>query len=308
MTRFAISMTAVLLAAVPALAQQSIRWTTDVPAAIEAAQKNKAPLMFYVKGSSGGDDDVEDYEREHKHAFADPRVVELAQNFVCVQMSRSRYRDQLEAWKLSPRTNLEMVFTKPDGTLISTLSAAGIATKASLAQKMSLVLQAHREEYFRSEIEPVLTDESADIKDIQAALRQVADMRIKSADNLVIGILGREKLDARTYKAALDALAALSTKPAVDKLFELALQDPKLEKVLQECTPAGAEFLLDYIGGEDFDKHLVAYHAVTKICKVSRPKNDRFWSGPNERIKVEENERVREAVKKAAERWKAEHD
>ena len=120
-------------------AQQAIRWSLQVEQGINYAKSHTKPLMFYVKGSSGGDDDIEDYERDHKHAFADREVAQLARKFVTLQLSRSRYRDQLEAWNLSPRTNLDIVFAKPSGEKLNEpVAASAVADPATLASAMRL--------------------------------------------------------------------------------------------------------------------------------------------------------------------------
>ena len=46
------------------------------------------------------------------------------------------------------------------------------------------------------------------------------------------------------------------------------------------------------------------YTAVTKICRVKKPKPVGFWRGKNEQLKNDELERVKEHVRTVAQRWR----
>lgn len=284
-----------VLMMVPVLhAGPGIRWTLNVQQAVAQARKTNTPLMFYIKGSSGGDDDIEDFERDHKRAFADPRVYALSKKFVCVQLSRSRYRQQLEQWQISPRTNLNIVFAAPSGERIGfPLAASAIAVPATLAAKMQEVYERWGRHLFKSEVHPTLSNAESKPADLQKALDLAKRYEMRDADRDVLALLDR-KLDKRTQSKCLDALAAIASKLAVDALVDRAAGGDRLAaKALQELRPAGVPTLLTYLGGEDMARHIVAYHAVVKVCRIRGAKPDAFWKGLNAASKQREIDRVR---------------
>ena len=258
--------------------------------------------MFWVlAGSSRRDDDL---ERDQKHAFRDPLVLELSRRFVTVQLSRSRYRELLEKWDLPPRTNLEIVFVTPDGEKIDTLSPLGVAKPDVLARKMALVFQHYRQQMFEQQLRPKLEDEQTSEQDLRDALKLLTDFLILSADQAVIELLDRESLAESVHNDAYSALAALSTPASVQALLDRARDDQRAADALARCTPDAAERMLTALGGEDADLHLLVYHAVTRVCKIRDVKPDRFWQGRYEHVKQKEIERVRRLVADSAQRWR----
>lgn len=285
-----------------ALQNPTIPWSQQVEQSVARAQEEKRPLMFWVlSGSRNRDDRI---ERDQKRAFADPLVRELAGRFVPVRLSRSRYRDLLEKWRLSPRTNLEIVFVTPEGERIDTLAPGGVADPEIFARKMTLVFRHYRGQVFAREIKPQLEDEETPEKALRAALQRIEEFLILSADKGVIDLLERRALGAETRKQAYDTLAALSTPACVEFLLGLAVADERAAAALQHCTPDAAERMLDRLGGDDPELHLVVYQAVTRICKLRDVKRDRFWQGRIASLKRDEIERVRRLVAAAAQRWR----
>lgn len=294
----------VALTAGSAWAGPGIRWSLQIEQGVAYAKKTNKPIMFYVKGSSGGDDDIEDYERDHKHSFSDPVVYDLSKDFVCLQLSRSRYRSLLEQWQMSPRTNLDIVFTDPTGKKLDMIAGSAITNPASLASKMRQVRRHWADQLFNDQVRPVLQKEAATPKELQDALDLIIEYGMTSADQAVIKLLDG-KLDPRTAAKGMDALAAISSKDAVTALVDRAKAGDKLaEKALGDCTPDAVQYLLPFLGGDDPALHLIAYHAITKICKIQGPKSDRFWSGPNVNARQKEIDRVRELADRYVKRWK----
>jgi len=294
------------VAASVAGAQQTLHWNNRVEQAVAEAKQTRKPLMFYVLSSEG--DRADDMEDAQRRAFAHPRVVEVARRFIPVQMSRSAHRDQLRRWRLPEKINQEVVFATPERELIDpqspTLAASGVADPQVFIQKMVLVFRKYRDDLYRTELRAELTAENAAAKDIRDVLKIVKEFLILSADQDVAKLLENEKLDSGLRKQVYEVLAELSTKPAVEALLARAARDKEAAAALAQCTPAAAENLLEHLGGEDFNRHLLAYKTVTKVCKVPDTKPDRFWEGKNERLKTEEINRVREAVRQTAARWR----
>jgi len=295
---------AVLVAVPRAAAQQdaAIHWSLNVEEAVGQAQRTKRPLMFWVLGRSDSRDDR--LERDQKRAFQDPLTVELSRRFVTVRLSRSRYRDLLEKWNLSPKTNLEIVFVTPAGEKIDTLAPQGVANADALARKMTLVFQHYRRRLFEQEIRPKLGDEETAEPELRSALALIAEFLILSADQGVIKLLERGPLSASLRNEVYDTLAALSTPASVKALLERPTEDESAAAALARCTPDAAEQMLPALEGEDPERRLRVYHAVTRICRIHAVKPDRFWQGRIESLKRNELERVRRIVTATAGRWR----
>ena len=296
--------TAALLLAAQAVAQQSValKWSLKVEESVARAKQTRQPLMFWVLGRSASRDDR--IERDQKRAFSDPLVLELSSRFVTARLSRSRYRDLLEKWNLSSRTNLEIVFVTPDGDKIDTLAPQGVRDPEVLARKMTLVYRHYRQVMFEQELKPKLEDEAASDEDLQRALKLIAQFVILSADQSVITLLERETLDSSVRKEVYETLATLSTSASVETLLEDAIGDEQAGAALAHCTPDAAERMLPGLEDEDPLVRLTVYHAVTRICKLRGVKSDRFWEGRNQVVKRKEIERVRRLVSTTAERWR----
>ena len=73
-------------------------------------------------------------------------------------------------------------------------------------------------------------------------------------------------------------------------------------------TPGAAAELLGALESEDSGEFLVAYEAVTKICKIRGTKPKGFWSGKNQQLLADEIERVTEEVRRAAKRWREKYE
>lgn len=293
--------------ATTALAQNNaIQWVNDVGPAIARAKQTHKPLMFYVIGSSTSRD--EDYEREHKRAFADPLVIQLSARFVPAKFSRSRYRDQLKKWNLREDVNMVLVFATPEGDKIGDpLYAEGVSK--SLTQKMAAVLKDYRAKLYEKELREKLENPATTAKDLKAILDLVEELTILEADRGVAGLLKREDLDKNTAARAYDVLAALSTKAAVEALLERAeAGDAKAAAALGRCTPGAAEYMLDKLDGENAEFRKTVYQTVTKLCKIGGAKPAKFWEGKNERVQQDELKRVKGIAEKTARQWKEQYE
>ncbi|MEP0848601.1 MAG: hypothetical protein HRF50_17485 [Phycisphaerae bacterium] len=284
-------------------AARPLQWRLDVKDAIAEAQRTNKPLMFWIVGSGG--DRAEDMEQSQKRAFRDVRVVSAAQRWITVRLIRSQHEDLLKKWDLPPRTNLEVVFTAPDGDKLDTLAPSGVAHPDSFRQKMNLVFGVYKQRLFEKEVQPKLQDAAATPGQVNAVLKLVREYSITQAAEGITGMLQNENLDPGVRKSVLDTLAELSTPGAVNKLFEAALAgDADAAAALGGCTPVGAEQLTEKLGGEDMAAHLAAYNAIAKICKIKNAKPDRFWQGDNPKIKQDEIDRVKQIAEKAAKEWR----
>lgn len=298
---------ATLAAVVTAEAQNNaIAWSRNVEQSVALAKRTRRPMMFWVLGGSSSRD--HDLERDQKRAFADPSVAELSRRFVTVRISRSVHREQLDAWGLSPRTNLEIVFTTPDGEKIDTLSGGGVREPEAFARKMSLVFQSYRSKIFETELKEKMEAAETPESELRAALDLIADFTILSAATTTVKLLDRDDLSESTRGKVYDTLAILSTPATVDALLENAPTDPLAAKALSDCTPDAAETMLRELGGDDPEMHLIVYHAVTQICKIRDVKPDKFWNGEIRSLREKEIERVKRIVSETARRWRERYD
>lgn len=287
------------LLALPAAAQQ-IQWTFDLEQAVGVAQRNKLPLMLYVQ--SGDKDRDNDTETAHNKVFRDPFVIEWTKRFVPVKASRSRYRKQLTDWGVGT-ANQAVVFVSPQGKLIDQIGPTGVANRESFIEKMHSVFKQHRTNLFNEELRPKLEGkDKISPQELATTLNIIKTFLIVEADSTLVKLLDRSDLDKGSMIKIMDTLADLSTKIATDALLKRAPNDPAAAKALDDCTPEAAERMLTMLDSKDKDEFLLAYHAVTKICKI-QPKSDKFWDGTNERIKTDEIDRVKSQVRSTAKNW-----
>ncbi len=305
MTR-ASALLVLLLGAAPALAQQEIPWLTEPQQAVNEAKRSGRPLMVYVLASNKDRDPKLDHLQ--KEALINPRVVQLSRQFVPLRLSRSMSQDVLPSFGLSDRANMEMSFVTPDGEVIDRITAGGVAQASSLAEKLVLVLRAYGKKIYDKQVKPVLEDAEAKTPDLKKAVLLVSNFHITTADKDLLELTDRPRLDRALRGDVYDALASLSTKLAIDKLFELAVaEDSRAAKALEKCTPLGAEHLLDKLSVEEFNYGV--YKTVTQACDIRNVKSAKFFeNAKQERIKQEEIDRVSKLVREAAQRWKEQND
>ena len=284
---------------------KSVRWARNAQQAIEQARKSKLPLMFFIEGDSRRRDQRLDDAR--RKAFKDERVIYASRRFISANVVRSdsRLRSLFAKLQVPAHANMMAVFATPAGVKLDSFSA--VHQPDTFAQKMTLVFNAYRNRLFDDEIKAVLTDRKTKAAKLKKALKIIEKFDIVKADTDVIAALDRWKSDVAVSKQGFAALAVLSTKPCVDYLFAKAAtgrHGQAAAAALARCTPEAAEMMLPMLTGDDPDTMLLAYNTVTKICKVKKPKPDRFWTGKNERLKKKELDRVRKTVERSAYRWK----
>jgi hypothetical protein len=287
-----------------AQAQRTIQWRTDVPGAVATAKQTHLPLMFYVLGRNEDRDDKID--NAQKRAFTDPKVLQLSHRFITTRLSRSVNRDVLVELKLPPTMTQEIAFVTPDGKVIDRLSPSGVADPNTLADKMRLVFDAYRRQLFTSEIQPELEKPDASPENMRIALAAIRDLNITAADETLLKLVERENLNRGVLFEAYDVLAALSTKPGMEKLAELAIaKQPHADEALARTTPIGAEVLLDKMVEEDGTVRVSIYDAICKVCDIKGRKSEKWWQRAENRLLVDEVDRVKKLTKEAADRWRA---
>lgn len=282
---------------------QAITWGNDLAEGVAQAKKQGLPLLLYVTAASRDRDD--DRESQHRKAFSNPQVIEWTRRFIPVRVSRSRYRDQLDEWNAATANQI-VLFVTPDGKLIDQLGPEGVGNVSSFSQKMQLVFRKFREDIYNDEVKPKLTAD-ADAAALRMALKRVDHYRLLAADQALAKQLEREDLPADIRRSVFQALAELSTRPAVTALLNRALEEEDAAAALTKCTPAAAEQMLEALLGSDGQVNVLVYQAVTRIAKVPNAKPERFWEGKNDKVKQDEVERVKKLVTTAARKWNDKH-
>jgi len=258
-------------------------------------------MVYVLAGSEDRDNNLQNAQRR---ALADPRVVRLAQRFIPLRLSRSADRDVLGDFGLPETANMMMSFVTPDGKHLGDLSGGGISQASSLAAKLLLVYRTYTQQMFEKDLKPKLEDPETRPEELKRTLGIIVEFGIGPADATIAKLLER-RLDAALHDAACNALAALSTKTAIQTLLELSRGgDARATRALESCTPVGAELLLEELkpDAEPFD--YVVYKAITKACGIRNVWPERRFERARPREKEQEVERVSGLVREAAARWK----
>lgn len=284
-------------------AAQTVQWISNINQGVGQAKRTGLPLLLYVTGSEKEGGDIKDNQQR---AFRDPLVRDMiGARFVPVRQAYGSASKQiLQEVGASPETRLAIVCITPDGKLVGTVGTGEIEEARALARQLTTLFRAYRTGVFEREVKPKLEDDATRPGDLVKALNLIEKLLITEADQSVAKLLENEKLTTTVRKQVYDVLAVLSTPPSVKALLEAAGNDKLAATALKRCTPAGAEELLPALDLEQQGKFIVAYEAVTAICKIKGTKPRGFWNGKNERLLHDEIERVEAEVRKSAKRWR----
>ncbi len=282
-----------LMAGFCAAAAAQLQFSQDARGAVASARRLERPLMVYVHDRTRSTCwRASSWENA---PFRDPRVMALAREFVCVEISPDDEYETVRDWGLAAARNM-IVFAADDGTLLAraTVDELSIVSAARQAQ------QKFAEHLWQERFSPVLTQKSATPGALQAALEGVRRHRIQAADEPVIKLLERKSLAPAVRESAYKALAALSSVPAVDALLEHAAGDAAAARALEACTAAAVPSLLKALEGTNERQQAVAYRALVKICHVPDARNDAFWSKAAPDARDAEIQRVKTIAEKSS--------
>ena len=287
-----------------------IQWLGNVSQGVSQAQRVGLPIMFYVSGASKseGDDDMKDAQQA---AFRDPLVGGIArERFVPIRLARSTETKALLEQLGAPTEHGHYVlFVTPEMKMIGTAPPDQVANAKALAGQMTTAFRQFRKELFERELKPKLESAETPVKDIMSIFRKIEKLLIIEADESVVELVKEGGLKSNVRKQAYAVLARLSTPKCAKALLAAAAADDKLaEQALGRCEAGVAEELISALESESFDESVIAYEALVKICKIGGKKSRGFWSGKNERLINDELDRVEQAARKAAQRWKEEYE
>lgn len=309
----------VFFAAQVALALQQERsglaWSRDVPAAIASAKQSRRPILMLIEGTRASSHRQHLYSHndieQRENTLSDPRVARAARVFTPVAVNRtdSSYADIFVELGVGLHTPYRILVISPEGTKLGDFLIA--PNPAELARDLARTFRAYSRRLFETELKSKLEDPTLPDGELKAVLQIVRDFGIGEAEKGLIHVLERPQLDPAIRRLAYDGLGALSTKGAVEFLLDRAATAEKADAraaadALAQCTPAGAEHLLDALATPEADARFqAAYRAIVRICAVPAPKPDRFWQSDNEKVQSNEIARVRAFVTQSARKWKA---
>jgi len=287
-----------------------IPWQTDPQRAVQMAQTSNLPLMVYVlPPDRERNRDAEKIENRQERALRDPAVLKLVPKFVPLRLSRGVHRERVKEFGFSEAAGYEIRFVSPDGQVLGAMSPSDVGVAASVALRMAAAYDAHVKRVYAQQVKPKLDDKAASAEDLKAALMLVSRFNMTTADQSVAALLDRERLDAGVRATVYETLAGLATKNAIAKLLERArANDTAAVKALEKTTPVGAELLLPELKADAEPFDYLVYRIVTKVCNVKHVKPEKFFEQGDARQKAAEVARVTEAVKAAAEKWKAQNE
>jgi hypothetical protein len=193
----------------------------------------------------------------------------------------------------------QVVIARPDLTVLDKLDVGRASNSTKLLEALEKSLAAWMGEIYARDVAPVLRDAEASPQKIKKALASALRFGVDEADEDVIALLGRERLDSGVRVAAFGALAKLSTDDAVRELMRQAESQPVAFKELQKCHPRALPTLVTYLDGEPVPEFLRAYRATCIVARA-RPKPDAFWPSASAEEREKEVERIKAIVAKKA--------
>jgi hypothetical protein len=294
---------ALLMVPLPS-ALAGIFWSTNEQAAAQQSQHNGAPLMVWLgyhrSNCCDENNALDRIEDEQRRAFNDPTVLAAARDFVALRVDLGDKGSHFKTFGAP----FDLVFVSPAGQRLASLSAADARSPERVLRGMRTALDEYRKRIYERDVRPTITSGSAAPAAAKTALVQLRKSPVRGADKDVLTLLKRKDLDAGVEAEAIAALGALSTAPAVKELIRRAPDDERAAVALGTCNPEALEPLLSHLDNRNKPEFLIVYRAVTRAGKIESPKPDKFWDGPNERVKTNEIDRVKTAARAAAQKWR----
>lgn len=290
-----------------------VNWTSDEAAALKQAKTQDRPLIIHFsadegkkwQGGRGGDyrnkGNRVDMAREAvRKAFRDPRVAKLAAHCVPVFADIKDKRNSEIRKKLGGQIRgNDVVFATPDLEKLEEINAGQMNADAAF-EVLERALAKWTAKLYARDVRPVLQDEEAPPAKLRAALQRLAEIvqvAPAGADQDVIALLGRDRLDGGVRGLAFDVLAKLSTEPAVHELMRQAEKYAPADKALRKCTRRSLKVLLTYLKDEQSHEFLRAYKTIAAITDA-RAQPDEFWKNASVEQRAAEINRIRTIAEK----------
>src|SRR5690606_15253688 len=168
---------ALLAAGHSQVAAQSLRFASDVDAAIKTARREDRPLMFYlVDRSRRGNEDL---RRRQSRVFRDLRVRRAAAPFVGVELAIDQHPELSRRWQLAPRTDGLVLFADATG---EKLHATQTGDANAFLRELNRARRAFAANAWEQRLAARLRDPATPAPELCAALRRVGELEIRDAD------------------------------------------------------------------------------------------------------------------------------
>lgn len=291
----------------PVRAQNPIQWIDSLERGRNIAQRTQRPLLLYMPG--GGDAEESDVEEAQDKSFRDVTVRGFVrQRFVPVRLARSRaHQRMLSELGLPAGVGLFLVAATPDGEFIGKVNPIVVGDAPRLVDALVQLFRRYRRELFNKELKPELTGERLSDSDARRALDVVQRFLIAQADETVAKLLERSALRDRVRQEAYETLSTLSTKVCVDALVKAAQDDEDARRELAQCTPAGAEYMLDALVSAGGQIRHDIYEAIVDICDIEDPKMRVFWKNADDKQRQKALQQIKERVRERARAWRRQY-
>ncbi|MFT3685261.1 MAG: DUF255 domain-containing protein [Phycisphaerales bacterium] len=290
-----------------AFAQNPVQWGGNAKSAIERAQSEHRPLLFWVSQGRDGDDE-DDLEDAQSDSFRDPIVVSLAQkDFIPVRVSRnSRMLEEAQKLGLPTTHGLYVALLSPDGKVLDQIDPGVVANPQVFATRLVTALRSYRDSFYRDQLQKVVTAAESAKRDVRTALQFVWRLRILTADKDVIALMDRKDLLPTEKRRLYQLMAAMCTQATVEKLLSLTAQgDKDAEGALAKAEPGALEFLLPHLPtaeGADATQ-LAAYDAAARIARFTGSRSPEFWKNAKPEDRTKEIDLLRGRAATVLEYW-----
>lgn len=299
--RLAFALIASLALAAVAPAQSPVQWKGNARAAIEDAQAQSLPLMFWVSERQDWDDD--DLRDAQERAFRDPIVVWLSRSrFIPVRVTRSsNVIKAAEEFGLPTTHGLYIAVLSPSGKVLAEISPDDVSNPETLATRLMSSFNAYRSDVYESKVKPVLDNPESTVPQLREAMSTVWRLGIRAADEHVVKLLERPNLTPTQRAKLYSMLASLATKPCIDRLLAAAPTDKDAQRALRGAETGALKFLLSEIPAPDpaqgsvkdpgpglNDRQFAAYTAACAVARAGEPRPRAFWEKSPARRQAEE--------------------
>jgi hypothetical protein len=274
-----------------ASAQNPIQWNGNARAAIERAQEQQLPVMFWVTEGRdiGDDDDLKDAQEE---SFRDPIVVAIAEHYyIPVRVSRnSRVLEEAQNLGLPTSHGLCVALVTGDGRVLDQIDPGQVASPEAFAERITRAFRAYRDGFYRDKLKSIITTTDAPKPEVRRAVQTIWRLNILSADQDLVALLDRKDLEPVERQRLYSMLASFATKPCVDALLARAASgDRQAASALAKAEAGALEFLVPQLPTAESATaaQIAAYDATVQIAHVRQRRPADFWTNgkPEDRAK-----------------------
>lgn len=290
-----------------ASAQNPIQWNSNPRAAIERAQEQQLPLMFWV--TEGRDlwdsDDLKDAQAE---SFRDPTVVAIAQyHYVPVRIGRSsRMLEEAQKLGLPTTHGLYVAIVTSDGRVLDQIDPGQVADPRLFAERITAVFRSYRDALYVEKLKAIINSAESPKAELRRAVQTVWRLSILSADRDLVGLLDRKDLQPTERQRLYSLLASFATERCVEALLSRAAAgDREAAAALAQAEAGALEFLIPKLPTAESasEAEIAAYTAAAQIARLPQRQAATFWANARPDARARELEMLRTRAGTVLEYW-----